>query len=107
MASFEFNADWTAVDIGLFKSEVLSTFPNPINDFVISVVLAFKSRLLRILDNVKLVLVEYVLNIFVVNKLPRVVFKFGISIPLTLFDVNILLYVKLGIASVIFKVIPS
>jgi hypothetical protein len=54
---------------------------------------------------VELSKVLYVLLKFVVlKKLPRVVFKFGISEPLTLFEVNILLYVKLGIASVTFKV---
>ena len=71
VASFAFNADWTAVDTGFDKSDVLSTFPNPINDFVISVVLAFKSRLLIILDNVKLLLLEYVLKLLVVRKVPK------------------------------------
>jgi hypothetical protein len=54
---------------------------------------------------VELSKVLYVLlKLVVLKKLPRVVFKFGISEPLTLFEVNILLYVKLGIASVTFKV---
>ena len=33
--NFKFNAVWVAVDIGLFKSEVLSTFPKPISAFVV------------------------------------------------------------------------
>ena len=62
---------------------MLSTLPSPINDFVISDVFAFKVRLLRILDNVKPVLVDYVLKPLVARKVPRVVFKFGISELLT------------------------
>ena len=107
MWQVEINADWTAVDIGFDKSEVLSTLPSPIKDFLISYVFAFKVRLLRILDNVKFVFVEYVLKPLVVRKVPRAVFNFGISELLTLFEVNILLYVKLVIASVTFNVIPS
>ena len=35
ISAFVFNAFCVAVDIGLFKSEVLSTLPNPISFFVV------------------------------------------------------------------------